>query len=121
MCGFDGIFRANYFGGKPIGRAEVDVRVKKLKNGKTSGKDEITGEMIKYGGNRVVDWISRLCNMVFESGVVPEDWGSALIVPLYKGNGERIECKNDFRAVRGYVDQIFTLKQIGEKKTQCVF
>ena len=35
-------------------------------------KDEITGEMIKGGGDRVVDWIWRLCNMAFES-VVPED------------------------------------------------
>ena len=27
--------------------------------------------------------------MGFESGVVPEDWRSAVIVPLYKGKGER--------------------------------
>ena len=47
MCGFDGIRRVNYFGGEPIGRAEVELRVGKLKNGKATGKDEITGEMIK--------------------------------------------------------------------------
>ena len=74
MCGFDGIWRGNYFRGEPIGRAEVEVRVGKLKNGKAAGKNEITGEMIKDGGDRVMDWIWRLCNMVFESGVVPEDW-----------------------------------------------
>ena len=32
--------------------------------------------------------------MAFENGVVPEDWRSAVIVPLYKGKGERKECKN---------------------------
>ena len=68
MCGFDGIWRDNYFGGKPIGRAEVEVRIGKLKNGQAAGKDEITGEMVKGG-----DWIQRLCNMSFESGVVHED------------------------------------------------
>ena len=83
-----------YFGGEPNGRAEVEVRMGKLKNGKTAGEDEITGKMIKGGGERVVDWIWRLCNMAFESGVVPEDWRSALIVPLHKGKGERTECKN---------------------------
>ena len=62
MCGFDGIRRGNYFGGEPIGREEVEVRVGKLKNGKAAGKDGITGEMIK-GGDRVVNWIWRLCNM----------------------------------------------------------
>ena len=58
---------------EPVERSEVEVRVGKLKNGKVTGKNEITGEMIKGGGNRVVDWICRLCNMVFESCVVPED------------------------------------------------
>ena len=88
--------------------------------------------------------------MAFESGVVPRDWRSAVNVPLYKGKGERTECKNysgisllsmvgkiyagilvdrvhrvtgglvddeqiGFRVGRGYVDQIFILKQIGEK------
>ena len=69
MCGFDG----NYFGGEPIGRAEVEVSEGKLKNGKAAGKDEITGEIIKGGGDRVVDWIWKLCNITFESGVVPDD------------------------------------------------
>ena len=32
--------------------------------------------------------------MAFASGVVPEDWRPAVIVLLYKGKGERTECKN---------------------------
>ena len=31
--------------------------------------------------------------MAFGSAV-SEDWRSAVIVPLYKGKGERIECRN---------------------------
>ena len=89
-----------------------------------------------------------LCNMAFESGV-PENWRLAVIVPLYRGKGERTECSNyrgigllsvigkiyagilvdrvrketegliddeqgGFRAGRGCVAQIFTLK-IGRK------
>ena len=50
MFGFDGIRRGKYFRGELIGRAQVEVRVGKLKNGKPSGKDEITGEIIKGGG-----------------------------------------------------------------------
>ena len=93
MCGFDGIRRGNYIGREPIGRAKVEVRVGKLKNGKAAGNDEITGEMIKGGGDRVVDWFWRLCNMGFESDDVPEDWRYVVIVPLYKGKGET-EYKN---------------------------
>ena len=78
--------------------------------------------------------------MAFENGVVPEDWRSAVIVPLYKEKGmnvttiEVLACQvwlekymwgsqqrtegliddehGGFRAGRGYVNQIFTLKQI---------
>ena len=47
-------------------------------------KDEVAREMIKGGTDMVVHWIWRLFNMVFGSGVVAEDWRSAIIVPLYK-------------------------------------
>ena len=66
----------------------------KHKNGKAAGKDEVTGGMIKGGGNRLVDWIWRIRYMAFETGVLPEDWRSAVIVPQYKGKGERTECSN---------------------------
>ena len=49
------------------------MRLRKLKNGKASDRDEITREMIKGGGDREVDWVRRLCNIAFESDVVPED------------------------------------------------
>ena len=55
MCGFDGLRRGNYFEGEPIRRAEVEVRVGKFKNGKAAGAVEVTGEMTKGGGDRVVD------------------------------------------------------------------
>ena len=32
--------------------------------------------------------------MAFETGGMPEDWRSAVIVPLYKGKGDGTECKN---------------------------
>ena len=94
MCSFDRVRRGNYFGAEPIGRTEIEVRMGKLKNGKVAGKDEITGEMIKAEDDRLVDKIWRLCNMAFESCVVPEDWRSVVILPLYKGKGEKTEFKN---------------------------
>ena len=33
------------------------MRVRNLKNGKVAGKDEIFGEIIEGGGDRMVDWI----------------------------------------------------------------
>ena len=42
----------------------------------------------------MVDLIWKLCNIAFESGVVPEDLRSAVTVPLYKGKVEIAECGN---------------------------
>ena len=36
--------------------------------------------------------IWNLWNMAFESGLMPEDWRSAVIVPLYKGKGDVVAC-----------------------------
>ena len=71
----------------------------KLKNSKVAGKDEITGEIIKGGGDREVDWIWRLCNMAFESGVVPEDWRSAVIVSLYKDKGGEMTKSKNYKGI----------------------
>ena len=69
-------------------------------------KDKVTREIIKGGSDRVVDWIWRLCNMFFESGVMPEDWRSALIVQLYKCKRKRTEsskCKDISISVVGKI------------------
>ena len=55
ISGFDGIRRGNYFGREAIGRAEVEMRVGKLKNGEAAGKGEVAEKIIKGGGDRVVD------------------------------------------------------------------
>ena len=57
MRGFDGVQIRNYFGGEPIKKNEVEVRFTKVKGGKAAGKDEVIGEMVKGGGDMVVDWI----------------------------------------------------------------
>ena len=53
--------------------------------------------------------------MAFESGVMPEDWRSAVIVPLYKGKGERTECIK-YRGTSlycGWKDILLSLKKRG--------
>ena len=94
VCGFDGVRRNRYVGDEIITREEVIGRVRKLKNGKSAGIGGITGEMIKNGGDSVMDWIWKLCNKAFLEGVVPKDWSRPVIVPLYKGKGDKGDCKN---------------------------
>ena len=45
VCAFDRVQKGKYFGGDPIKRIEVEVRMGKIKNGKSAGKDEVMREM----------------------------------------------------------------------------
>ena len=49
ICDFGCVRRGNYFGRKPVERTEVEERMIKLKNGKATSKDKVTGEMINRG------------------------------------------------------------------------
>ena len=46
------------------------------------------------GEDMMVNWIWKLCNIAFESDIMPEDLRYAVIVPLHKGKGEMIKFKN---------------------------
>ena len=73
-----------------------DVRkaVKKLKKGKSPGVDGITSEMLCFGGECMLEWLTRVCKVCVLEEKVPSDWVRAIIVPLYKGKGDRGDCRN---------------------------
>ncbi len=73
---------------------EILEAIRKLKVGKAPDMDSITAEMLKYGREIVVDWMVWICNLVWEQSKVPEGWRKAIIVPLYKGKGNKDECNN---------------------------
>ncbi len=79
---------------REIGRAEVEKAIARLKSGKAAGMDGITAEMLKYGGDAVVEWKLFICKEAWKKGEVPDDWKKAIIVPLYKGKGSRSECSS---------------------------
>ena len=47
VCGFDGVGSDIFLRGEPFTRKELEVRVKKFKNGKAAATNEATGETIK--------------------------------------------------------------------------
>ena len=69
-----------------------------LKNGKSPGMDGVTSEMLKYGGGMLECFLRRLFNVCMKCARVPEEWRKAVIVPLYKGKGDKFNC-NSYRAI----------------------
>jgi hypothetical protein len=50
--------------------------------------------MVKTGGLVIVEWLVRIFNVCINMGEALEDWRSAIVVPLFKGLGDKKECKN---------------------------
>lgn len=71
----------------------MEEAIKSLKPGKAAGIDEIRPEMLKALGEGGMKWLTRVCRIVWKSGVAPEDWQTGVIVPIYKKGSEK-ECSN---------------------------
>ena len=74
--------------------AEVQAAIAKLKNGRASGADGITAEVLKYSAGTSAPLLVKLFASVWKSGRVPAEWRDGIIVSLYKGKGSRSECSS---------------------------
>ena len=72
---------------------EVGEAVKEIKSGTPPGLVGFPVECLKKGGMAVLEWLVRLLNLSFDMGVVPMDWRGVCIVPLYKGKGDKSQCR----------------------------
>ena len=76
-----------------VNREEVERAVKKLQNKKAAGEDRIVAELLKNGGETMIDWLMELLREVWKTRQVPQEWKNATLVPLHKKKDRRI-CDN---------------------------
>jgi len=48
--------------------------------------------MIQAAGDIGTQWILDLCNGIVKERCIPEDWKSSVVLPVYKGTGDPVEC-----------------------------
>ncbi|MGL4388826.1 MAG: reverse transcriptase domain-containing protein [Brevinema sp.] len=78
---------------KDITLDEIKVYIKKLKYGKAAGIDNIKPEMLKAMENEGIQWLHEIINMIWKNGKLPEDWQTAIILPIPK-KGDMFKCEN---------------------------
>ncbi len=76
-----------------IDQREIRSQLKKMKNCKSCGPDGITSDMLKIAGETIIPYLVRLFNVSINNESVPDDWKSALIVPIFK-SGQKCEVQN---------------------------
>ena len=77
---------------------EIEKLIKKLKNGKACGADNIVNEYLKNCPVAMKNAIVTLFNLVLKSGVVPSDWCIGMIIPLFKNKGS-VDDVNNYRGI----------------------
>ncbi|XP_076043707.1 uncharacterized protein LOC143026815 [Oratosquilla oratoria] len=72
---------------------EIEYALKKMKNNKSPGCDELAVELLKQGGQEIKMYLKNIFNHAWNEGAIPEEWNNALICPIFK-KGNKRECRN---------------------------
>lgn len=68
----------------PILRKEIARSVNNMADGKAQGFDHVTGEELKTSGETRIDILHKLCNTIWIKETFQDDWGRAIITPIFK-------------------------------------
>ena len=63
---------------------EVEKTIQSMKRGKATGSDEISTEMLRALDDENTDVITNLCNIIYNSGVIPTDLKQSIFRALPK-------------------------------------
>ena len=90
-------------------KSDIEKLIKKLKNGKSSGCDNILNEFLKNSPETVIETITNLFNLVLKTGVVPSNWCVGVIIPLFKNKGS-INNVDNYRGITllSVIGKLFT-------------
>ena len=68
-----------------------------MKNGKSSAEDQIVNEYLKHSFNTISDIYDKLSNIIFDSGIIPEQWLLGNI-PVNKNKESKVDpnCLDQF-------------------------
>ena len=73
---------------------ETQAAVNRLKWVKAPGICGIHAELLKAGGNAALVSLHEVLCSAWNTGIISTDWKRGLVVPLWKGKGDRQDCTN---------------------------
>ena len=77
-----------------ISETEVERALIAVQNRKAAGVCGIPPELLKYGGADMIREMTKMFNVFLEEERVPDEWKKAIIVPLFKNKGSKLDCGN---------------------------
>ena len=77
-----------------ITEEEVLKCLSKLKLNKACSSDMILNEFLKFSETKMLTAFTKFFNLVFSSGLIPNEWSQGIIYPLYKNKGDKANPDN---------------------------
>ena len=77
-----------------ITEQEVLKSINKLKLNKACAADLILNEFLKASKTKMLHAFTKLFNLVFASGFIPDEWSLGFISPIYKNKGDKASPDN---------------------------
>ena len=116
--------------GSPLTEEELRITSSQLNSGKAPGEDGVSAEVLRLGGESVVEWLKHLADCVWREEAVPKDWKKSLLIPLHK-KGSRTVC-NNYRGIsllsipskaicRAILNRVKPCVELQLRESQCGF
>ena len=70
----------------PFTANEIRKAITKMKPNKSTGRDEIPVELIKYAPDKIHEQIAKIYNNMAETGDIPKEFTYGIVKPLQKPN-----------------------------------
>ena len=80
-----------------ISLIEISNAIKKLSNGKASGPDNISNEMLKYGAPVLTPILHKIFNDILVKGIYPQAWTKSYLITIFKSGNT--DDTNDYRGI----------------------
>jgi hypothetical protein len=89
---------------------EIQLAINKIKRNKACGIDGIANDFIIDTSDITAPIITKLFNIIINTGIVPDDWGISIITPIFKNNGSADDPSN-YRGISilNALSKLFTL------------
>ena len=103
----------------PFTKTELLNGLKGLKNNKASSFDQISNEMLKVGGNIIIEPLLKLFNSILTHSLYPSAWKQDILNPIHKSGVK--DDPNNFRgiAIASCFGKLFTTLLRNRLQTFC--
>ena len=82
-----------------ICKEEVRENMKRMKNGKAVGPDDIPVEVWKCLGESALKFLTKLYNRTMESERMPEESRDSVFIPIVKNKGD-VQSYSNYRGIK---------------------